>query len=151
VWNDHQFIHEAKAQRRLVGKLKQLKMRVKSWLKEKRILEQISLGKIEEELDYHYKQKTKGVHSRDLDFHLKYLEVERNKHLFAEEERWRQKSRVIWIQSDDKNTKISHRFASHRGNNKHIWEIKDENGMVHTCQEALKGEASRFLNSLLLR
>jgi hypothetical protein len=61
VWNDHQFLHEAGAQRRLVGKLKQLKMCVKSWSKEKRILEQLALGKIEEELDYHYKQKSKGV------------------------------------------------------------------------------------------
>jgi hypothetical protein len=37
VWNDHQFLQEEGAQRRLVGKLKQLKMRVKSWSKEKRI------------------------------------------------------------------------------------------------------------------
>jgi hypothetical protein len=105
------------------------------------------LGNIEEELEYHYKQKTKGVYSTYLDHLLKYLEAEHNKHPLAEEERWCQKSRAIWIQSGDKNTKFFHRFASHKRNKKHIWEIKDENGMFHTCQEAFKEEASRFFNT----
>ena len=74
----------------------------------------------------------------ELDLQLKILESEYNKHLLAEEEPWCQKSRAIWIQSNDKNTIFFHRFASHRRNNKNIWEIKDENGMVHIGQEALK-------------
>jgi hypothetical protein len=51
------------AQRRLVGKLKQLKNRVKSWSKEKCLQEQLALDKLEEELAFHYKQKTQGLYS----------------------------------------------------------------------------------------
>jgi hypothetical protein len=80
--------------------------RVKSWSKEKRIQEQLALEKLEEELALLYKQKTQGVFSYVTDHRLKFLEAERNKHLLAEEDRWRQKSRAIWIQSGDKNTKF---------------------------------------------
>jgi hypothetical protein len=63
VWNDHQFQLEEGAQRRLVGKLKQLKIQVKSLSKEKRIHEQLALEKLEEELVLLYNQKTHGVYS----------------------------------------------------------------------------------------
>jgi hypothetical protein len=56
------------------------------------------------------------------------LEADRKKLLLAEEERWRHKSRAIWIKSGDKNTKLFHRFASYRRNKKYIWEIKDDTG-----------------------
>jgi hypothetical protein len=110
-------------------------------------MNQLAFEKIEEDLDFHYKQKSKGLTSIELDLRLKTLEVEHNKYLLAEEELWHQRSRAIWIKSGDKNTKKNHQFASHRRNNKHIWEIKDENGMVHTGQEALKKEATIFFNS----
>jgi hypothetical protein len=126
VWNDHLVTQEAKAQRRLVEKLKQLKLRVKTWAKEKKTQDHSTFEKIEEELDFHYKQKSKGLKSSELDLRLKLLESKRNKHLLAEEELWCQKSRAIWIQSGDKNTIFFHQFASHRRNTKHIWEIKDE-------------------------
>jgi hypothetical protein len=61
----------------------------------------------------------------------------------AEEELWRQQSRVIWIKSGDQNTKFFHQFSSFRRNTKHIWEVHDENGQVHSGQEALKKEANR--------
>jgi hypothetical protein len=60
------------------------------------------------------------------------LEQERNNILHANEEKWRQRSRAIWVQSGDQNTKLFHHFSNHRRNRKHIWEISDEFGQVHT-------------------
>jgi hypothetical protein len=67
--------------------------------------------------------------------------------LLEEEERWRQKSRAIWITSGDKNTKFFHRFASFRRNKKHIWEIEDEAGQDPFDKEAIKDEAINYFKS----
>jgi hypothetical protein len=67
--------------------------------------------------------------------------------LLADEERWHQKSRAIWIKSGDKNTKFFHLFSSYRRNKKFIWEIKDEVGGTHTGQQAIKDEAVRYFKS----
>jgi len=65
---------------------KTAKLRVKTWEKEKRLRNQIAFEKIEEDLDFHYKQRSKGLTSIELDLRLKTLEVECNKHILAEEE-----------------------------------------------------------------
>jgi hypothetical protein len=63
-----------------------------------------------------------------VDSHIKVLEEKRKKFLLDEEETWRQKSRAIWLQQGDQNTKFFHHYASHRKNRKLLWEIKDEAG-----------------------
>jgi hypothetical protein len=78
---------------------------------------------------------------------LSNLEQERNKYLKAKEELWRQRSRAIWIQSGDQNTKFFHQFSSHRRNQKHIWEILDDTGTLHTGQEELKEEAVKYFKN----
>jgi hypothetical protein len=147
VWTDSQLQQVVGVQRRLVGKLLHLKNRVKLWSKEKCLQDKIELENLEVELAAHYNQKNQGIYNADSDQRLMFLESERKKIMLDEEERWRQKSRAIWIKSGDKNTKFFHRFASYRRNKKHIWEIKDEVGLVHTGQEALKDEATFFFNS----
>jgi hypothetical protein len=42
----------------------------------------------------------------DRDLQIKILEAERDKILQAEEEKWRLRSRAIWLKSGDKNTKF---------------------------------------------
>jgi len=53
--------------------LKQLKNRVKSWSKEKRLQEQLALDKLEEELAFRYKQKTRGMFSFVTEHRLMFL------------------------------------------------------------------------------
>jgi hypothetical protein len=47
-------------------------------------------------------------------------------YLKEKEELWRQRSRAIWIQSGDQNTKFFHHFANYRRNCKYVWEIRDD-------------------------
>jgi len=74
---------------------------------------------IEDSLENIYKQKSQGLHSEDFEQHMMLLEEECNKILLDEEERWKQKSRAIWIKSGDKNTQCFYLFASYRRNKKH--------------------------------
>jgi hypothetical protein len=66
------------------------------------------------------------------------LESDRKKKLLEEEERWRQKSRAIWIASGDKNTKFFHQFARYRRNKKYVWEIEDDSGKVFVTRRTLR-------------
>jgi hypothetical protein len=61
VWNDLRHLLIVRAQRRLVGKLSLLKSRVKVWAKEKHQRDQSDLIKIEEAIDYSYKQLNMGI------------------------------------------------------------------------------------------
>lgn len=65
----------------------------------------------------------------------------------AEEELWRQHSWAIWMHNDDQNTKYFHQFATYRRNCKHVWEITDDIGQVHSGQIELKVEATKYLKS----
>jgi hypothetical protein len=112
--------------------LKQLKKQVKMWAKDQRIQKNLKLDKLEEDLEVYYHEKYWGLMSSYANHHINSLEEECNKILQAEEELWRQQSRAIWIKSGEQNTKFFHQFASHRRNHKYIWEIQDENGLVHS-------------------
>jgi hypothetical protein len=64
--------------------------------------------------------------------------------LYENEERWRQRSRAIWIWSGDQNTIFFHNFANFRRNKKYIWEIMDEEGNIHLGQQNIKAEAVNY-------
>jgi hypothetical protein len=98
-------------------------------------------------LEIFYRQKNVGITNEVTEQHGRQLEVDRNKLLLEEEESWRQKSRAIWIKSGDKNTKFFHNFASYRRNKKFLWEIRDEDGNVHTGQEAIKKEVVSYFHT----
>jgi hypothetical protein len=70
------------------------------------------------------------------------LETERNKILLMEEARWWQQRRATWIKCGDLNTKKFHRFTSSKQNKKHIWEILDDSGNLHSGKQALKTVAT---------
>jgi hypothetical protein len=57
----------------------------------------LALAKIEENIDLYYTQLSLGAIPDVSVQTLSTLEMERKKLLLEEEERWRQKSRAIWI------------------------------------------------------
>ena len=75
-----------------------------------------------------------------VDEKLELLELESKKDdiLRKEEESTRLKSRDLWIEAGDNNTKFFHRFASHRRNQNTIWDIKNVEGNKVLHKEILK-------------
>jgi hypothetical protein len=68
--------------------------------------------------------------------------------LKKEEESWCQKSRAVWLQSGDCNTKFFHNVASAQKNHKHIWDLHSEEGRKITGQVELKEEAVKYFKNL---
>jgi hypothetical protein len=130
----------------LVWKLKELKAITKLWVKEHNCKALIHLVKLEEEIKDTLQNLSGGSRLPEEERHLNNLEQERNRYLKEKEELWRQRSRAIWIQSGDQNTKFFHHFASYRRNWKYVWEIRDDSGALHTGQEEIKDEAVKYFN-----
>jgi hypothetical protein len=72
------------------------------------------------------------------------LETERNEILKYNEEKWRQRSRAIWLKSGDSNTSFFHKFANQRRIHKHIWDLIDDDGNQVKGQADLKLAATKY-------
>jgi hypothetical protein len=147
VWGTQQEAEEAGAQRRLARKISMLKERVKIWLADRKKKELLAFENLEVEITFLTEKIMESDQSYEIRSQLESLENERNKLLLAEEEHWCLKSRATWIKSGDKNTKYFHQFASYRRNKKHLWEVKDESGLAHYGQDAIKIEAQRYFST----
>ena len=80
-------------------------------------------------------------------FQLAGLEYKKDK-ILKEEEFWRLKSRVVWIEFSDSNTRFFHRFASNQRNSNTIWEIKTSEGGSLTNSKDIQLEAVNFFGNL---
>ena len=65
------------------------------------------------------------------------LRWEINGLLIKEEKMWKQRSRALWLQEGDQNTKFFHNKASHRYKRNRIEELKNGAGMVCTDEEEI--------------
>jgi hypothetical protein len=63
-------------------------------------------------------------------FSLRQMEITRNEILRAEEEQWRLRSRALWLDNGDKNSKYFHKYASYNRVKKHIWQIDNTFGTL---------------------
>lgn len=70
--------------------------------------------------------------------------MERNTLLRQEEEKWRLRSRALWLASGDRNTIFFHNVTSRNRNKNFIWDIKGENNMLVNDQALLKKEATSY-------
>ncbi len=67
-----------------------------------------------------------------------------------EEEYWRQKSREVWLQQGDKNTKKVHASAQQKWVAKSIFQIMDlESSTILTNSQQIKDEGLKFFENLL--
>ena len=81
---------------------------------------------------------------------LKVLEEELKTYLFRKEMTWRLKSRAIWLDAGDQNTKFFHKYASGRRRENTIWCIEDSDKTVHTTEE-IKRAAVKYFGALYNR
>jgi hypothetical protein len=147
VWKDPKFNTELGCQRRLVWKLKELKRKTKEWAKQREGNIQKRMVSLESQIKDTFLNFVDDYSQLDKEILLGNLEMERNKLLKINEEKWRQRSRAIWINSGDRNTKFFHHFANHRRIHKHIWEINDEEGNGHSGQNAIKEATTQYFKN----
>jgi hypothetical protein len=121
---------------------------IKSWVKLQRSEKLFRLESLEEELRDTFVD-SEGWEGPFLTATLKNWRKNVNSLLLLDEELWRQRSRAIWLKSGDQNTRFFHSFASARRNNKHIWEILDEDGQITGGKRHLKKKLKDILKACL--
>jgi hypothetical protein len=141
VWTDRSHVTPGDPQGNLYRKLCALKSHSIRWLKDKKDREQAKHISIEIELERLLKQKIQKPFCVDLDNRIRTLEDAHRLLLREEEERWRLKSRMLWLAGGDKNTTYFHRVACARRARKHIWEIEDDSGNLLHSQTEIKSAA----------
>ncbi|XP_074266578.1 uncharacterized protein LOC141589854 [Silene latifolia] len=65
-----------------------------------------------------------------------------------EEQYWRQRSRALWLKDGDRNTSFFHSRAGDRKRKNCIANLVDDNGIVHSNEEAISGVANDYFQGL---
>ena len=104
----------------LTYKLKRLKIAVKSWEKEQYFIRNRELIGIDLQIQALLSLQTFGILSISNSLQLSALKTKKDSLLAHEVLTWKLKSRVLWINEGDANTKFFHNFSSTRRNSKDI-------------------------------
>ena len=115
--------------------IKRIKVWIKDWSTEKRRREDAELKQVEADLLAIYEGEGGGFSSQDSKEVLTRSEGRRNTLLLEREEAWRLKSRAIWLDCGDDNTKFFHAYARGRKVANTIWSLQDEEGSTHVTFE----------------
>jgi len=127
--------------------IKKLKDLIKSWSFLKRKKEDAELKLLEEDLRQIYESEGGGMESQESKGVLIKLEERRNMLLKEKEETWRLKSRAIWLESGDENTKFFQAYAKGRKCVNTIWKLENQEGSMETSFEGMaKIGVSHFQN-----
>ena len=88
-------------------------------------------------------------HNRTENLHeIRRVKEEINSMLYNEELQWHQRSRSIWLQAGDKNTKFFHQRASQRREKNNISGVFDGGGHWHETKEGIAREAEYYFLEL---
>ena len=117
--------------------LKRLKEASIPWAKDKKIREDTELLGIESSLSSKMEEDGLGFFSEGDKEELVMKEKCRRDILVERKEIWRLKSRAIWLNSGDENTKFFHAYAIGRKMKNTIWELNDDDGLSVSCFEGL--------------
>ena len=105
-WQHYQQHPDLEPARVISENLKQIKDLTIKWTREKRRIEGEELKRIELEISQINASYMPGYISSETKEHLITLEASRRKLLQQKEADWRLKSRAIWLQAGDENTKF---------------------------------------------
>jgi hypothetical protein len=79
---------------------------------------------------------------------LKKLEARRRTLLAEQEEAWRLKSKAIWVEKGDENTKLFQAYAKGRRVENTIWSLKDQEDRSCTTFEGLANLGKNHFQTL---
>ncbi len=115
------------------------------WEKRKRLRDDQHLSNIELQIAHFTDERGLGFQSEDSKLLLNNLEKQKIKLLQDKEEQWRLKSRAIWLQAGDSNTKFFHNLANGRKASNTIWQLPSEpKGWATTHQQLARLGISHF-------
>jgi hypothetical protein len=134
----------------LVKKLKLLKSMMIKWEKKKNLEAKEELVKFELELDTLYSNHPGGFEKEEEKVLIAEKEQRKLFLMRQEEETWRQKSRLNWLASGDRNTKFFHAYANSRKQINTIWEISKEDGTMISSNQGLQREAIGFFQNIFM-
>ena len=102
----------------------------KEWNKVHKAQMQKDLKETEEKIEALFHGNEEEVFSEDENLQMKDLEKKKEKLLAIEEKELRLKSRAIWLEAGDKNSKFFHNYDSHKRNINTLCEIKNQEGRL---------------------
>ena len=122
-------------------KLTLLKKFVVNWVRKKVKEQSLELSLVENEIaDLLEVEHTITFNSVEKD-RLLLLQHRKDQLLLLQEITWRLKSRALWIEVGDKNTKYFHAYANQRRNINSIWNIQNDEGLTVTSQSEIESAA----------
>jgi hypothetical protein len=128
--------------------LRRTKEIVKPWAFQKIKLEDKELKEIELKLKRFSDDEGDILSTTKSKIRLLQLEKKRINLLKEKEETWRLKSRAIWLESGDENTKFFQAYAKGRKNVNTIWHLKDQYGNLETSFEGMSLLGKNYFQNL---
>jgi hypothetical protein len=128
--------------------LRRIKKLAIPWENSKQKEDEQELQSIEEQLELIYQDSDSGFTSDSSRDNLKRLEARHRQLLADQEATWRLKSRAIWLENGDENTKFFQAYAKGRKEANTIWSLKDQEGRSVTSFEGLANMGKIHFQSL---
>jgi hypothetical protein len=112
----------------VIGHVSNMKEKFEFWAGESYRIRDSQLKDVEHNLDRIFKENVEGLFSEEVLNSIKLLESKKCKLLLDRQNDWRLKSRTIWLNQGDQNTKFFHNYARFRESQNTNWELSNREG-----------------------